>query len=153
MGKQKAKVVGFDVMTESFRAMAGLVQELWDANITDVPEGEVAGMGDKIWNIIRLARVSQSQTRIVAGSKALHHMLPDLVPPIDRQYTFQFFMGQKSVHRGDASAFREWFPYFCLIGRSCRAEIEHILQRGGFMATSRAKIIDNAIIGFIQKCP
>jgi hypothetical protein len=27
-----------------------------------------------------------ARTQIVAGSKMLHHFLPDLIPPIDRQY-------------------------------------------------------------------
>jgi len=43
------------------------------------------------------AGVSTSRTQIVASSKFLHHLLPDLIPPIDRQYTFAFLTGQKTV--------------------------------------------------------
>lgn len=150
MGKQKAKVVEFSLMVESFRLMAEPIQALWNRSITRVGANVVGGASDQVWNIIAGLQVSQSETRIVAGSKALHHVLPDLVPPIDRQYTFQFFTGQKSVQHGEAAAFAEWFPYFCEIGRSCKGEIELIIRRGGFMATSPAKVIDNAVIGFIQ---
>lgn len=103
-----------------------------------------------MWDVISTLDISTSQTRIVAGSKALHHVLPDLVPPIDRQYTFRFFTGQMSVTRGDQRAFLEWFPYLCEIGRERRTEIEEAVARGGFMATGPAKVVDNAIMGFIQ---
>lgn len=151
MGKQKAKVVGFDLMVESCRAMAEPIQALWDRSITAIPGDEVGDVGAEVWHIIGGLQVSQSATRIVAGSKALHHVLPDLVPPVDRQYTFRFFTGQKSVQHGEAAAFAEWFPYICEIGRRCRVEIGQIEDRGGFMATSAAKVIDNAIIGFMQR--
>ena len=150
MGKQKAKVVDFDLMVESFRSMAEPIQALWEHRITAIAEDEVADVRDQVWCVIAGLQVSQSETRIVAGSKALHHVLPDLVPPIDRQYTFQFFTGQKSVQHGEVTAFAEWFPYFCEIGRRCRREIDQITERAGLMATSSAKVIDNAIIGFMQ---
>jgi hypothetical protein len=63
-------------------------------------------------------KVSTSQTQIVAGSKFLHHLLPDLVPPIDRQYTFSFFTGQKAVYGGDRPAFLEWFPQVARVARA-----------------------------------
>ena len=78
-------------------------------------------------------------------------MLPELVPPIDRQYIFRFFTGQKAVNRGDEHAFLEWFPLLCEIGRRCPDEIGAALERGGVMATSQSKVIDNAIIGFMQR--
>lgn len=53
----------------------------------------------------------------------LHHVLPDLVPPIDRQYE---------------------------IVRRATTEIQEAIERGGFMASGAAKIIDNAIIGLMH---
>ena len=35
-------------------------------------------------------------SQIVAGSKMLNHFLPDLIPPIDRPYTFSFFTGRQN---------------------------------------------------------
>ena len=151
MGNQAAKVVEFDDMATSFRAATEPIQELWTHQITEIGPDEAPVVAGKIWSIIASLKVSRSDTRIVAGSKALHHVLPDLVPPIDRQYTFQFFTGQKSVPNGDERAFLEWFPYLCEIGRRCRSNIETAIRSGGFMATGPAKIIDNAIIGFMQR--
>ena len=116
----------------------------------ELPEERVPTIAEQVWNVIASLRVSTSETRIVAGSKALHHVLPDLVPPIDRQYTFRFFTGQKAVQGGDQRAFLAWFPYFVEIATRCRFPIENALGRRGFMATSATKVIDNAIIGFMQ---
>ena len=90
------------------------------------------------------------KSEIVAGTKALHHVLPDLILPIDRQYTFRFFTGQKQVPSGDQRAFLECFPHLAEIGRRCRGAIEIAMHRSGPMATGTAKVIDNAIIGFMQ---
>jgi len=35
--------------------------------------------------------VVDNKARIVAGTKTLHHLLPDLVPPMDRAWTGAFF--------------------------------------------------------------
>lgn len=151
MGKQAAKVVEFADFATSFRAAAKPIQELWTRRITEIEPREAPVVAEKVWSIIASLRVSRSDTRIVAGSKALHHALPNLVPPIDRQYTFQFFTGQKSVPSGDERAFLEWFPYLCEIGNRCRSEVDEIVRRAGFMATGPAKAIDNAIVGYMQR--
>jgi hypothetical protein len=85
----------------------------------------------------------------VAGSKFLHHVLPDLIPPIDRQYTFSFFTGQKVV-ANDKVAFLDCFPKLANIGAACQKPIAEAIGRGGFMATGEAKVIDNAIMGYMQ---
>jgi hypothetical protein len=99
------------------------------------------------------ARLTEGEHRQDADRRRLEgaaSRAPDLVPPIDRQYTFQFFTGQKAVTSGDERAFLEWFPYFAEIGRRAASEIRAAVERGGFMATGPAKVIDNAIIGFMQ---
>jgi hypothetical protein len=35
--------------------------------------------------------LSVAGSTVVVNSKALHHVLPELIPPIDRQYTIRFF--------------------------------------------------------------
>ncbi len=102
------------------------------------------------WDVIAYVKVSTSRTQIVAGSKMLHHLLPDLIPPIDRQYTFRFFTGQKMV-TSDHVVFLDWFPRLAAIGARCQRPIRDAIKRGGFMATGEAKVIDNAIMGFMQQ--
>jgi len=44
-----------------------------------------------LWQLINKTRVSEADNPIVSGSKAFHHILPELIPPIDREYTRPFF--------------------------------------------------------------
>jgi hypothetical protein len=138
-------------MVDSLTAAAPALEILWALRITEVPGDRVSSIARQVWAVIASLRVSTSETRIVAGSKALHHVLPDLVPPIDRRYTFRFFTGQQSVQGGEQRAFLEWFPYFIEVATRCRSPIAEALDRGGFMATSASKVIDNAIIGFMLR--
>jgi hypothetical protein len=43
----------------------------------------------------------------------------------------------------------DWFPYLAEIGRRCRGPIDETMLRGGRMAAGRAKVIDNATVGFM----
>ena len=149
MGNQAAKVVDFEPMVEALRAQARPIQELWDLRITDLDDEMAEEVGARVWSVIEALVVSGSSARIVAGSKTLHHVLPNLVPPIDRQYTFQFFTGQKQVS-DERGAFTAWFPLLGEIGRRRASSVNDVVERGGYMATGPAKVIDNAIVGFQQ---
>jgi len=41
----------------------------------------------------------KSKSQLVGGSKFLHHLLPDLVPPMDRYYTMQYFYGNTNTSK------------------------------------------------------
>jgi hypothetical protein len=49
------------------------------------------------------------------------------------------------------AAFLAWFPQLGDIGSRCQQPIQDAIRRGGFMATREAKIIDNAIMGYMQQ--
>jgi hypothetical protein len=150
MGSQAAKVTEFSQFAASLRSAVPVIDTLWPLDITRLDPADVPGAARLGWQVIAAIRVSTSETQVVAGTKTLHHVLPGLVPPIDRQYTFRFFTGQKQTPSGDQRAFLEWFPYLAEIGRRCRGAIEIAMNRGGPMASGPAKVIDNAIIGFMQ---
>lgn len=42
-------------------------------------------------------KATTSNSRLVSSSKTLAHILPDLVPPIDREYTLNFFYGNTNL--------------------------------------------------------
>lgn len=149
MGAQRAKVTEYAQLVGSLRATAPSLRKLWPLNICDLEPDGAGEVSEQAWQVIAAVRASTSETQIVAGSKVLHHLLPDLIPPIDRQYTFRFFTGRKAVPAGDRQAFLEWFPYFAEIGGRCRSPIEAAMRQGTPMSAGRAKVIDNAIIGFV----
>ncbi len=148
MGKQTAKVPDFATFAGALRACESHVERLWSLEITSLDQDEVDHVGLQVWDIIAKLRSSTSNSRLVSGSKTLHHVLPALVPPIDRQYTFRFFTGQNLVMKGERGPFLEWWPRLCEIGRRCSSEIRAALGRPDVMATSQSKVIDNAIVGF-----
>jgi hypothetical protein len=103
-------------------------------------------------------------TAIVANSKALFHVLPELIPPIDRQYTWRFFHAQPDRWRDSKGKYRaiqlprglevqfDAFRDTCFrIKRVAdaigRATIEAERQRYG---VAPPKAIDNAIMNYIK---
>lgn len=150
MGRQAAKVSDFAQITTALTEKGPALEQLWPLRITTLSEATVRDAAALAWEVVAHIKVSASQTQIVAGSKYLHHVLPDLIPPIDRRYTFRFFTDRQRV-RSDRAAFLDWLPKLAKIAAVCRDPIIEAIDRGGFMATSEAKVVDNAIMGFMQQ--
>jgi hypothetical protein len=148
MGDTKAKLVDFPVMVSSFREQASTINELASLRICDLPPEQVPDVAVQIWSVLSRLSIGIGETKIVAGSKALHHLLPELVPPIDREYTIRFFYQHKTLSRGDQSTFAEIYPHFHRIAVACRDQIETRIGRQMQMHTSITKVIDNAIVGY-----
>lgn len=110
-------------------------------------------------------RISRSASSIVANSKALHHLLPHLVPPIDRQYTVRFFQHQPNAWLNSKGQFKavalpiginsqfDLFQDICtriwqIVSRTDAA----ILQRQhDEHAVTAPKAIDNAILRYVRE--
>ena len=150
MGSGNTKLVDLPDLINSFRRVTANLRKLEGLRIEDISLREVNQTVDLIWQVIWDLRVGIGNTKIVSGTKALHHLLPDLVPPIDREYTVQFFFKNKNAVQGDAArqreAFRVMYPHFAAISRTCIDQIASRLNRG--MNTSVTKVIDNAIVGY-----
>lgn len=79
----------------------------------------------------------------------VHHLFPDLIPPVDGRYTVRFFYGHQPDLGGvrGAAVFREIFPRFRGIATACADQIDSLIGVGS-MSTSFAKLIDNPIVGY-----
>ena len=113
---------------------------------------------DELWKIIHFLRLSQTNSQVVTGSKALHHLLPRLLPPIDREYTSRFFTPPhlKTVRdpntRSQFKSIVKGFGYIIeLIEEQHGVGYLPSLVGATDWATSETKLIDNAIIGFVKK--
>lgn len=148
MGPGGAKLVEFPLFSDSFRRLEQPIRKLSVLVLADLPMEEVQSVSEQVWAVISGLNIGCGLTKIVAGSKALHHVLPELVPPMDREYTLRFFFNHKSLNQGDAVTFREMFPRFHRIAVECRGQIQSRIGRG--MNTSPTKVIDNAIVGFVR---
>ncbi len=124
---------------------------LQSIEIDNIPSDKIESITQSLWDVIDNLQIGKGETKIVAGSKALHHLLPNLVPPIDSEYTLKFFYDNRgtALNQGDSTAFREIYPHFHKIASTCSNAIGKHIGHG--MNTSKTKVIDNAIVGFVLK--
>ena len=105
---------------------------------------DIAG---QLWNLIDMLGITETQSRLVAGTKALHHVLPDLVPPMDRAYTAAFFGWSPQRLQGrEAAFFALAFPVYANIAERARAE----RYASGGWNSSISKVVDNAVVGYCK---
>jgi hypothetical protein len=91
--------------------------------------------------------VVENQARIVAGTKTLHHLLPNLVPPMDRAWTGAFFgWSVLDPQNNQALILGEAFESFAEVAR-----VAHPSRLvGARWRTSSTKVLDNALIGYCK---
>lgn len=100
----------------------------------------------RLWRLIERLAIVQNVSLIVPGTKTLHHLLPDLVPPMDRAWTGAFFQWSMGAPAYERSTFIRTFRSF--------AEIAQATDPSEFVGeqwrTSLTKVLDNAIIGYCK---
>jgi len=146
MGPGNTKLRDISELKASFRQQADAIEELAPLTITS-QDAELTAR--KIWAVLSSLRVSIAEAQIVANSKALHHVLPRLVPHIDREYTFNFFYNRNNLSISEDEAFVEMYAEF---HRLAVGNIQEIVSRiGKGWHTSESKVIDNAIVGYMLR--
>jgi hypothetical protein len=77
----------------------------------------------ELWRLIESLKIVDNAAPIVSGTKALHHVLPELVPPMDRAYTQTFFLwhNRNSSMASPIVSKRRLPPSSTLVGRSIRS--------------------------------
>ena len=148
MGPGGAKLVEFSDFMETLKGQMSSIIELKDVKLVEISEDELGDVMDKLWKILSSLRVSATETQLIAGSKALHHLLPDLLPPIDRQHTLKFVYGYSPTYGSE----KQWFEkaYRCLwkIGTRKKDTIPRWVGKG--FHTSETKVVDNAVIAYVK---
>lgn len=147
MGPGNTKLRDLNDIRESVREVATPLEKLAGINIFDVGESRRSGVTDAVWSVLTGLRVSVAKVQIVANSKALHHLLPSLVPPMDREYTFRFFYGRNMLSIDEHTAFGEMFIRLLGLAYSQESVIRKL--RDDTWNTSSSKVIDNAIVGYM----
>lgn len=146
IGVRGSKMVSEDAFAKALRAAVPRLTEV-EGEVIDSCSPEVT---EHLWSVIESLAVVDTQAKVVAGTKTLHHLLPDLMPPFDRQWTGTFFgyhppewqplSGQRMIftriHQGLAGVAHDVHPSCYVTGDGWR--------------TSRSKILDNAVIAFCQ---
>src|SRR5216683_1564707 len=147
VGRRASHLVPEGDFTTALRAALPQLEELESLTIgTDLP----SDIADQLWHAIDSLGVVTNQAKLVAGTKTLHHLLPDLVVPMDRAWTGTFFRLHLPEWQDRASQrriFRLVYDQLTALARQVHPE-RYVTDEG--WRTSRAKILDNALIGFCK---
>jgi hypothetical protein len=144
MGEETARMVCFDEFKESICSSKEQILELSSIRLQAIPDEKFDTVKYKLGSLFNSLSVMESETKLIGNSKALHHLLPDLVPPIDRQHTLRFFYGNTNITREEEEIFLELLEKF----RGIATHLGNEDFRFEGFNTSLPKIIDNAIMGY-----
>jgi len=160
----KAKLVDFSTFKNSILNHADHFNNLKELRLETCTETEFASILDKVENIYYNLKVSISEATIVANSKTLAHILPNLIPPIDRQYTIRFFTqkcdnfftksGQfraVNLPRSIDEQYRDFKRYCSKIKIMLdRCDLDLFTVENNSFNTSYPKILDNLIMANVK---
>ncbi|WP_131519217.1 hypothetical protein [Kribbella capetownensis] len=106
-------------------------------------------LDEQLWRLIDGLGVVANDAKIVAGTKTLHHLLPDLVPPIDREWIGRFF----SLHAPEWQGHQQRATFLRLFRayRDVATQVDLDAELTGQpWRTGLAKLLDNGVIGYCK---
>ena len=153
MGSRGAKMIHFNDFYDSVDSIWGNIEEAKTFNHESMTENDWK-LVQKIYESIQ---IMEGKTHIVGKSKVMAHLLPNIIAPVDRQYTLDYLHRNKGIK----------IDYQWGLMKSIMTNFYHpIDEDDGFQRfanelvgknngigwnTSRLKIIDNLVIGAIKK--
>ena len=142
-----ARLVEFDIFAKSVLDNAVSLKELADYKLNRLNGNDREIVKDRLSFLFDRLKIMKGK-KLVGVSKALHHFLPDLVPPIDGTYTLTFFYeNYYYTEDNQKEKFLSIFNESCNISKSLSLTKKDLKRKWD---TSIPKLIDNAIIGFVS---
>ncbi len=142
IGLRGSSLLDLPAFQSTLRHNAPAIQALEAMRI----ESSEPAVVDSLWHLITRLEITHSKAKLVATTKTLHHLLPDLIPPVDRAYTGRFFAWQApEFQNAQEQIFRSVWAGFVEIARRTRPGR---LVDNTAWHTSSTKVIDNAIVGY-----
>jgi len=151
MGSKGSKMVDFKIFYRSLENEHNNILHLRTKYYSELTETD----WEEIRRIFDRLKIMASGTRLVGNSKVMAHLFPNLIAPIDREYTIYFLTGNKYIN---TSSDHEWnllkdimIKLFYKVASDKRFQSKAhrwMNQKEKFpWDTSPLKIIDNLIIG------
>lgn len=97
--------------------------------------------------------IMASKTLLVGNSKVMHHMMPNIVPPIDREYTLRYLCGNTMFPndpQNEWQTMRDLISGFFIpvaIDQAFAAKAQQWIAANRPWDTSVMKVVDNLLIG------
>lgn len=154
MGRGGSKMCEFAAFRTSLESLWPTVLSLQQASPADLDQ---RGWRD-LSEIFRGIRCMATKTALVGNSKVMAHALPNLVPPVDREYTLKFLFGNGNI-TNDLDW--EWQKLETILRGFFHPVVESELfnsRASEWLAkpndfrwdTSPLKIVDNLVIGLMK---
>ena len=148
IGRRASRLVPEVEFAVALKAALPIIEPLEPMRIdaADLPDD----IAERLWLLINSLGVVENRAKLVAGTKTLHHLVPDLVPPMDREWTglfFQFHLPEWQDQGSQRRIFHIAFNQFLTVARQVQPQ-QYVTNTG--WRTSRTKILDNALIGFCK---
>lgn len=146
IGRRASRLAPLDAFRARLAAVAEDIDR-FDGFGIGSEEFDAVASAASLDHLIRQLSVVDNQSLIVAGTKTLHHLLPDLVPPMDRRWTGAFFGWWPADPQARQTAiFTEAFRSFEEIARAT----DPARLVGSGWRTSSTKVLDNAVVAYCQ---
>lgn len=153
MGPRGSKMREFADFHSSLQQVWPLLTQLQGKEPHELVEGD----WECLKNIFCGIRCMATGTSLVGNSKVLAHLLPNLVPPVDREYTLTFLFGNKQITNDLPGEWRtlrtilqDFFHPVAADIRFRTKSDEWLARRDRFRwDTSQLKILDNVLIGVV----
>ena len=166
MGPHGAKLTEWKRFSDSIQRSGSVLRDLRRYRMLKLSVDDYSEVVEaQIKPVYYALDLTESNATVVANAKALHHLVSDLIPPIDRQYTIRFFT-QSQDRWLNASG--KWSmitlptaldAQFGLFGKTC---VNFKQLAGGVDPTlfdrqrnehgvSPLKALDNAIVNYVSQ--
>jgi len=164
MGEGKTKLNGWLAFRDSLVATESLLRPFQRLTMAELTEQEYANALQSLWPAYSMLKLGVSDATVVINSKALFHILPHLIPPIDRQYTIRFFQQPPERWRDKKGAFRavslpptkeaqfQLFRDTCIRIKRIADKVTRSLWQEELHScgVTLPKAIDNAIVNYVK---
>ncbi len=146
-----ARLVEFQQFREQVNNLAQQLAHLSEHRLYQLDEQNFQTASNTITSLIDNIHVVVAGWPLVANSKLLHHMLPHLVPPIDRKYTLKYFINRNDDSRNQPSysferLFRSFWRVAVANGPLLAEMCVDTWELPNAWNTTVPKIIDNALV-------
>jgi len=145
IGNRASRLVPLQEFTAAVRGHAEKLAVL-DHLSLETLGADTAEVGEQVWRCIEEIPIVKNIARVVPGTKSLHHLLPDLVAPMDRAWTGGFFLWGPSDPQNRRSFLSAWRDLAC-VAAACRPS--RLVGPG--WRTSSTKVLDNAVVAYTMR--
>ena len=152
MNWRNAKLKDLESFKKIVLGSLDLLMVLKKYELEELNDGILSEIQDTILKLFNNMNVMESKAKIVGVSKTLAHLLPDLIPPMDRENINFFFYGNKNIPidpEQEKKRFWDIFMKFYLIRNETKITKKNNIFKD--FNTSIPKMIDNAIWGYVDK--